>query len=67
MLAGGVCGVCGLFGDDYFKKNFTSKKELRETLIARLTSHKKIYTQSKTVILHFNGFGTRNKDKLESG
>ena len=28
MLTGGVCGVCGLFGDDYFKKNFTSKKLL---------------------------------------
>jgi len=25
MLTGGVCGVCGLFGDDYFKQDFTSK------------------------------------------
>ena len=24
--SGGVCGVRGLFGDDYFKRNFTSKK-----------------------------------------
>ena len=35
MLTGGVCGVCGLFGDDYFKQDFTSKKLLIRKIVLR--------------------------------